>query len=70
MSDTPATFARATINVVVRPAPNDGWFEVHTGKRDFASPNFRCAMSGAGFLPEDTRPRPSSPSDMIFPGPR
>ena len=40
------------------------------GSRGCASPSIRCATSGAGFLPEDTRSRPSSPSDMIFPGPR
>ena len=50
MSDTPATFARATINVVVRPAPNDGWFEVfYTGKRLCIS-EFPLRDVGRGFL--------------------
>jgi hypothetical protein len=50
MSDTPTTYARTTINVVVRPAPNDGWFEVHTGKSRLCITQYPLRDVGRGFL--------------------
>jgi hypothetical protein len=46
MSDISTTYARTIINVVVRLAPNDGWFEAHTRSR-------QCITQydvGCGFL--------------------
>ena len=64
------TRAQTTINVVVRPAPNDGWFDVfYTGKRLCIS-QFPLRDVGRGFLARGYKPRPSSPSSMVFPGPR
>ena len=50
MSDTPATYARTTINVVVRPAPNDGWFEVHARKSRLCITQYPLRDVGRGFL--------------------
>ena len=50
MSDTPTTYARTTINVVVRPAPNDGWFEVHTRKSRLCITQYPLHDVGRGFL--------------------
>ena len=50
MSDTPATYARTIINVVVRPAPNDGWFEVHARKSRLCITQYPLRDVGRGFL--------------------
>jgi len=56
MSDTPTTCARNTINVVVCPATNDGWFEgFYTGKR-LCIPEFPLRDAGRGFLVRGYKP--------------
>ena len=56
MSDTPATYARTTINVVVRPAPNDGWFEVFYTWKRLCITEFPLRDVGRGFLPRRYNP--------------
>ena len=56
MSDTPATCARATIDVVVLPALNEGWFEVHTRKSRLCITQYPLRDVGRGFLARGYKP--------------
>jgi hypothetical protein len=56
MSDTPTIYGRTTINVVVRPAPNTGWFEVHTRKSRLCITQYPLRDVGRGFLARGYKP--------------